>query len=765
MGCGRVAEAVRADGGSALHPPDQVRDHTTNLALVDPAAAAPEEESRLTRVAREHRPGLAEVDVEALSCRNAVGDDTLPIALAPHAQEAAALVDRGEIQADQFADADPRRVENLDQSEVADGDGAVHGRVVRIAPAREVHPFGGHVEQLGGVALGEHRGQGTGGARSRQPATGVRGESSAAVGPGREGAGTGGPSRHGRPGAAGLELAGEPGAQQPEVHGVERRDATGGGEAEQRPRVAEVGAPGVRTVPTLRPQVPLVRDQSVVERLGQRRRRVTWVVVRHAPTVVPVTSGLKRARRRDAHAPGSAGAVRGNWRATPTFGHAQRESAEFESPQARGERHGVEPRRVEEPRRRHGAPQRQGVENTYVLLGEIVVHGVRHLRPRCRGRGSDRLDEFQDVGDPGDAHGPLPEEAVAAGGGGRRDRSRDGPDGAPQVHGLPRRDRGPRPPSRLDHDGGAGEPGDEPITVDEPVARRGRPGRDLADDQALGRDPVDEVGVAAGVDPVHPAGQHRHRQPSGSQRTAVCRGVDAEGSARDDRHPLLGAPEPDLAGEELAVLRAGAGTDHGRRPGRGRAEVMRPPDPEAERATVAEPVQGLGPLVVAGDDEPPAEPAEHAEVATRIGPGQTRQPAALDAPLGLGNGEHPGEGGRGAVPADERRRRQVARFGEPAPGRPRGPIVVRIEPGGQAGGPRQSGDVQGHAATRPRVLSRSARPTWSRVGRVRPSRSASVQASRRTRDSHRSAAVRVGSAPRGLDGTEPRRERIISRYT
>src|SRR5690242_10740699 len=119
MGCGRVAEAVRADGRSALDATDELGHDGAHLARIDAPPATPEEEGRLGGVAGEQRAAVPQVLVEPLSCGNAKGDDALPVALAAHADDASAVVERVEVEADEFADPDARRVEQLDGREVA----------------------------------------------------------------------------------------------------------------------------------------------------------------------------------------------------------------------------------------------------------------------------------------------------------------------------------------------------------------------------------------------------------------------------------------------------------------------------------------------------------------------------------------------------------------------------------------------------------------------------------------------------------------------
>ena len=94
-------------------------------------------------------------------------------ALAEHPQEPAALVDVVDVEADQLADPDrPWRRAARPAARSRSATARSSASSVRDRRrAGEVHPFGGHVEQLGGVALGEHGGKGpvARGAASRRP--------------------------------------------------------------------------------------------------------------------------------------------------------------------------------------------------------------------------------------------------------------------------------------------------------------------------------------------------------------------------------------------------------------------------------------------------------------------------------------------------------------------------------------------------------------------------------------------------------------------
>src|SRR2546423_15609758 len=104
MGCGRVAEAVRADGRSALDPTDEVGHDGPDLAGVDPAPAPPEEEGALPGVACEQRTAVTQVLIKPLSCGNAVRNDALAVALAPDPDQPAAVVQGIDGQADELSD-------------------------------------------------------------------------------------------------------------------------------------------------------------------------------------------------------------------------------------------------------------------------------------------------------------------------------------------------------------------------------------------------------------------------------------------------------------------------------------------------------------------------------------------------------------------------------------------------------------------------------------------------------------------------------------
>src|SRR5690242_992577 len=109
MGCGRVAEAVRADGGSALDATHELGHDGAHLARIDAPPATPEEEGGLPGIAGQQGAGVTQVFVEPLSCGNAIRYDALPVALAAYADHAAAVVERVEVETDEFADPDARR--------------------------------------------------------------------------------------------------------------------------------------------------------------------------------------------------------------------------------------------------------------------------------------------------------------------------------------------------------------------------------------------------------------------------------------------------------------------------------------------------------------------------------------------------------------------------------------------------------------------------------------------------------------------------------
>ncbi len=108
-----------------------------------PSAAVVQEEGLAARrTRRELRPGPA-VGLEGFAGLVAERDDPFLLALAPDPDEPFAEVDVGRLDADKLADADPRRVEELEDGLVAEVQGG--GRA-------------GQVEELGRLSLGQEGG-------------------------------------------------------------------------------------------------------------------------------------------------------------------------------------------------------------------------------------------------------------------------------------------------------------------------------------------------------------------------------------------------------------------------------------------------------------------------------------------------------------------------------------------------------------------------------------------------------------------------------
>lgn len=159
--------------------------------------------------------------------------------------------------------------------------------------------------------------------------------------------------------------------------------------------------------------------------------------------------------------------------------------------------------------------------------------------------------------------------------------------------------------------------------------------------------------------------------PCGGEGAAVGRAVDAVGGAGDDDPALSGEAGGEVGRDVGAVRGAGAGADEGdgaQGPG---PQVGGAPDPEAERAGVAEVVELPGPFDVAGDEEASAEPVHGVEVAGGVGGGGASSPAVDACGSGAGEGvvagvEEPVEEADGSVvaePAAACVRRRVRRPG------------------------------------------------------------------------------------------------------
>ena len=72
------------------------------------------------------------------------------------------------------------------------------------------------------------------------------------------------------------------------------------------------------------------------------------------------------------------------------------------------------------------------------------------------------------------------------------------------------------------------------------MPRRPNAGWVFADQQAGAGDPVQQRGVASGIEHVDSPGEHRHRHPVGGQCGAMGRTVDAVGTTGDDGHIVFG---------------------------------------------------------------------------------------------------------------------------------------------------------------------------------------------------------------------------------
>ena len=287
-----------------------------------------------------------------------------------------------------------------------------------------------------------------------------------------------------------------------------------------------------------------------------------------------------------------------------------------------------------------------------------------------------------------------------------------------------RGDRGARAPSGLHDDGRCRQPGDQPVAGDEPVARRRRPRRHLAHQQAFGHDALDERQVAARVGPVDARGEDADGGAPAGECSAMGGGVDPEGRARDDRDAAVGAAHGELVRDLLAVGRAGAGARRAPRPGASRGRDGAGPRTHRQIGASAPSASSVsGHSSSPGTTRRPPTRARSARSRAGSSPSsRTRQRDTSDAEASP----------RRNIPSasaapwrrDELRRHRVNRFGEPAPHGPCRPLVGRVEPCRQR---------RRHAATRLSWRSRRARATWSRPGAAAPSRSASVHEMRNTR--------------------------------
>src|SRR5580704_15236390 len=235
------------------------------------------------------------------------------------------------------------------------------------------------------------------------------------------------------------------------------------------------------------------------------------------------------------------------------------------------------------------------------------------------------------------------------------------------------------------------------------------------------------------------------------------RGIDAVGSARDNRPAPFGEVSGDFAGHVPAVPGGGPRPHHRHRAHAGRAQVRMPPQPQRVRAGPAELVKRAGPFGVPGADQPDAvaagardalvvrqagqpdspaakraferRPARRAVAASRTGPGQH---VRLDRGQYLGRLADPEQGAERGIAG-------LGQVGERGPGQlflaeldRRGGLAHRRTP-----------------SHRPSAVAQS-----SLVGRGRPARSAMVHATRMTLTTPR-AVITPRSRERSSTVSEP----------
>ena len=338
---------------------------------------------------------------------------------------------------------------------------------------------------------------------------------------------------------------------------------------------------------------------------------------------------------------------------------------------------------------------------------------------------------------------------MAAGRHGGIDRSGDGHHVA--VHPPGPLDRGERAAAQrgLHHQRARRQTGDEAVAHDEPLPRRVGAGRQLGHDQPSAGDLRQDAVVAPRVGDVHPAGQDRHRRRAGrgvdrtapgrarhalrlrggpQQGAAVGCDVNAVRPAADHAPAALGQAGGPVRGDLRAVAGRSAGADHGHRALHGLVEPVRTPDPQRERRRLEQrlgrPAQAVGgPLVIARGHQPSPARRSPAQVVGRVvarGTGGRRGGQVTTQADPRRAGAQRGPDGHGAVLVDRSVQGRVA-----------GLHHVR-----EAGQRRPDLDGHRHRATREWAMpSRkpSAWETCSGPGPAQPCRSASVQASRRTR--------------------------------
>nr|WP_257424471.1 hypothetical protein [Nocardioides carbamazepini] len=190
----------------------------------------------------------------------------------------------------------------------------------------------------------------------------------------------------------------------------------------------------------------------------------------------------------------------------------------------------------------------------------------------------------------------------------------DAHDGPVQGLGPPGHAEGAAADGALDDHGAFGQAGDNPVPGEEPGAGgRGSRWR-LGDDQAAVGDRLEQLGVRGRVGPVDPAGHDGDGRAAGEEGAAVRCLVHAVRESADDGVAHGREVPAQLRRLMCAVACRGARPNHGHRVSCEPVQVAGSPDPQpdwfaaaiVQCAGATQAREAVGPLGIAGDDEPDA---------------------------------------------------------------------------------------------------------------------------------------------------------------
>jgi hypothetical protein len=145
------------------------------------------------------------------------------------------------------------------------------------------------------------------------------------------------------------------------------------------------------------------------------------------------------------------------------------------------------------------------------------------------------------------------------------DGTGDGHQRAGEIAGVPGGGQGAAALGGLDHDGAAGECGDDAVTSQKLKPAGLMAGRIFADDCAAGGDICQQAAMRAGIRDVGSAGQHGDGDATGGQCAVVRGGVDAVGAAGDNGPAMPCQVRRNGGSGVFAVGGGGPGADDGQR--------------------------------------------------------------------------------------------------------------------------------------------------------------------------------------------------------